>query len=576
MRKSILTGAYGLAAAVAACSPLRQPLGSLTPPSSTAGAAGSSAAGTSGGSAGGGVLTGNQIPQLPPEWNGCDPTVFRCFQDHVSLPSSPVSGLFGGTPDPDPTSKPVIVYPLDGAIHPINLADITFQWRRAPGAAQTVFRIRLQRVNGDIFEFFVPCNPPVAAGPPVDTECVYRMPPGAWLDAAMTARGETLTVDLAGVDQNHPATFAASDPLSLAFSPEDVRGGLYYWSSAITGTERLLFGARAATPYIPHTTPACGGCHAVSRDGSTIAFEQGDTGKGVLWVAPTAAVDTPLFPPGSMHDSGTQALSHDGTRVLVSYSGRLYLFDARTHAMLFEVNETQLGLTQHAFHPEWSPDDQSIAVTVSANGDSDWAVRTGAIGVLPYNGGKFGNVEILVPTGTTPGSDFNFYPTWSPDGHLIAFSTGKVGMPMQTPPETSYNQSTARLRLVNVDTKVVVELTAATNAANRTSSWPKFAPFAQPGGLMFLTFNAKLDYGFLLPDNAGGNPQLWVAAIDGSMPLQAGVDPSHAPVWLPFQAPRQQNYATSWAETMGCGSAKAAGCGDSQVCNAGACAMVAR
>ncbi|HVU50853.1 MAG TPA: hypothetical protein VHL80_09210 [Polyangia bacterium] len=562
--------ACGLAAA---CSPLRQPLGSITPASSTTGAAGSSAAGASGasGSAGAGMLTGNQIPQLPPEWNGCDPTVFRCYQDPGLSLSSPASGLFGGMPDP--ASKPVIVYPLDGAIHPINLADITFQWRRAPGAAQTLFRIRLQRANGDVFEFFVPCDPAATAGPPIDTECVYHLPRGAWLDVASTAPGETLTAEVAGVDPSQPTTFAASDPLSLTFSPEDVRGGLYYWSNAINGTQRLLFGALAPTPFIPHAVNACGSCHALSRDGSTIAFEQGDAGSGVLWVASTAAVDTPLFSPGTMHDSGTQALSHDGSRVLVSYSGRLLLKDAKTNEKLFEVDETELGLTQHAFHPEWSPDDQNIAVTVSAAGDSDWAVRTGAIGVLPYNGGNFGNVEILVPTGTTPGSDFNFYPTWSPDGHFIAFATGKVGTPTQ--PETSYKQPTARLRLVNVSTKVVVELTAATNTVNRMTSWPKFAPFAQPGGLMFLTFNAKLDYGFLLPDNAGGNPQLWIAAIDGSKPLQAGVDPSRAPVWLPFQAPGEQNYETSWAETIGCGAGKTSGCGDGEVCNAGKCAMVA-
>ena len=92
---------------------------------------------------------------------------------------------------------------------------------------------------------------------------------------------------------------------------------------------------------------------------------------------------------------------------------------------------------------------------------------------------------------------------------------------------------------------------------------------------MFLTFNAKLDYGFLLPDNAGGNPQLWIAAIDGSKALQVGVDPSHAPVWLPFQNVSQHNYATTWGETVGCGTAKAGACGDGQVCNAGACAMVA-
>jgi Tol biopolymer transport system component len=579
MRRAILMVACGLAVA-AACSPLRQPLGSLAPISSTTttGAADGSSAGTSGSAGSAGVLTGNQIPSLPPGWGTCDPTVFRCFQDPGLLLSSPASGLFGGALDPDPASKPVIVYPLDGAMHPINSADITFQWRRAPGAAQTVFRIRLQRVNHDIFEFFVPCDPVGAVGPPMETECAHHMPPGPWIDAATTARGETLTVEIAGVDLNHPATFSASDPISLVFSPEDVRGGLYYWSSGVTGTERVLFGASAPDSFISHTPPACGGCHAPSRDGATIAFEQGDTGKGVLWVVSTAKPDTPLFTPSTTHDSGTQALNHDGTRVLVSFTGMLILRDARTGMKLGQVDETQLGRTQHAFHPEWSPDDQSIAVTVSAQGDSDWATRTGAIGVLPYNDGQFGPVDIIVPTGTTVGSDFNFYPTWSPDGHFIAFATGKVGAATATPPQTSYDQSTARLRLVDVNTKVVVELAAASGKPGSTTTWPKFAPFAQAGGLMFLTFNAKLDYGFFLPNNAGGAPQLWMTAIDASKPLQVGADPSRAPVWLPFQDVGQRNYSTAWAQTIGCrvDNGTSVGCGDSQVCNAGACAMVAR
>jgi TolB protein len=577
MRRSILTVAWVVGVPQAACSPLRQPLGSLGPVSTEA--AGSGTAGNSG-VAGGGVLTGNQIPSLPPEWSACDPTVFRCFQDPGLSPSSPASGRFGGTPDPDPAMKPAIVYPLDGAMHPINSADITFQWRRAQGAAQTVFRIRLQRLNGDVFEFFVPCDQPGGVGPPMDTECAYHMPPGAWLDAATTARGETLTADVAGVDPKNPATYAVSDPIAIAFSPEDLRGGLYYWSSAITGTERLLFGARTPDPYIVHnntTSTTCGGCHGVSRDGSTIAWEQGDTGKGVLWVAATAKAETPFFTPATTHDCGIQALNHDGTRVLVSYSGLLKLRDAKTGAMLGKVDETQLGLTFHAFHPEWSPDDQRVAVTVSANGDSDWAVRTGSIGVLPYNGGQFGPVEILVPTGTTAGSDFNFYPTWSPDGHFIVFATGKVGAPTVGPAVTSYDQATARLRLVNVDTKALFELAAASGKAGSTSTWPKFAPFSQAGGLMFLTFNAKLDYGFILPNNAGGEPQLWMTVIDTNKLQQAGADPSRPPVWLPFQSVMQRNYGSAWAEAIGCRleAGKSVGCGANEVCNAGACAMVA-
>ena len=110
MRRSILTVACVLGVVQGACSPLRQSLGIIAAGSSTTGASGSAAGSTgAAGASGTGVLTGNQIPSLPPEWTGCDPTVYRCFQDPALSLSSPASGLFGGTPDPDPTMKPAIV-----------------------------------------------------------------------------------------------------------------------------------------------------------------------------------------------------------------------------------------------------------------------------------------------------------------------------------------------------------------------------------------------------------------------------------------------------------------------------------
>ncbi|HVX97336.1 MAG TPA: hypothetical protein VHK47_20650 [Polyangia bacterium] len=576
MRTSILTLTCVLGAIAAACSPLRQPLGSLTGASAgqagNPGTAGSGNAGTSGGgTAGSAIPKTNQIPSIPPEWNDCDPNATRCYRDPGVSPSSPVSELFGGAPDPDPAAKPVIVYPLDGAMHPINSADITFQWRRGPAAAQTVFRIRLRRVGGDVFEFFVPCKQPAVSGPPVNTECVYRLPPGAWLDLATTTRGESLVVDVAGVDLTRPGVVATSDSMTLAFSPEDVRGGFYYWSVGVNGTERVLFGTRTPQPFVSHKLPDCSGCHALSRDGARFAFEQGDTASGVLWVAPTATPQPQqsLFTPSATHDAGTQALNHDGTRVLVSTSGRLTLRDAATNKVLTEVTTNQLGMSQHAFHPEWSPDDRSVVVTVSALGDSDWSVRTGAIGVLPFQGDQFGNVDIVVPTGTATGDDFNFYPTWSPDGHWIAFATAPIG-PMQT----SYKQINARLRLVNRDTKIVYDLAAASGSPGHGATMPKFAPFTQAGGLMILTFHSKLDYGFYV--TGAGTAQLWMTVIDVGKLHVPTDEASRPPVWLPFQDWKSGNYAGVWAETVGCHveNGTSVGCGDGEICNQGACAMV--
>jgi Tol biopolymer transport system component len=552
-----------LVGAVAACSPLNQNLGTLEGPSLT-GDAGTGA-----------TLTGTQIPPLPPEWGTCNPNVLRCFQDPGLPASPPVAGLFSGTADPDPTHKPTIVYPLGGSIHPINLADITFQWLRRPAVAQTVFRIRLRRINGDVFELYVPCNHANTLGPPVSVQCVYHLPPGAWIDLATTAHGETLAVDISGVDPTHPGVVATSDPMQISFSPQDLRGAFYYWSTNIQGALRVLFGARTAQPFIVQKSPSnptslCSGCHTVSRDGSTIAFTQGDNpAEGILRVEATSDPSKALFTPSTKHDSATLALNHDGSRVLVSVGGQLILRDATTGTPLGSVPDALLGAGQHGFHPEWSPDDKNIAITLSDAGDSDWSVSTGSIAVLPYNGGTFGPVDVIVPSG----AEFNFYPTWSPDGHWIAFTTAPVGAL-----QTSYVQTNAHLRLANRDTHQVFDLTNATSTLGRVSAMPKFAPFPQSGGLMFLTFKSKIDYGFFLPNNDGGPPQLWITAIDPTRAQQVGDDPSSPPVWLPFQSVAERNYLGTWSERVGCrldAAGRSTGCGSQEICSSGACAIVA-
>ena len=234
------------------------------------------------------------------------------------------------------------------------------------------------------------------------------MPPGAWIDAATTARGETLTVEVAGVDAKGPTPAAWRSPTRCRSRsrPRTCAAACYYWSTAVTGTGRLLFGAHATDAYITHsstTTPTCGGCHAVSRDGSTIAFEQGDTGKGVLWVAPTAKPDTPLFPLSAMHDAGTQALNHDGTRVLVSFSGRLLLRDAE------DGHHDQRGRRDAARAHDARLSSRRGRPTISASPSPCRRTVTPTGRCAPARSAccrtttaSSAHVDIIVPTGTTP------------------------------------------------------------------------------------------------------------------------------------------------------------------------------
>jgi hypothetical protein len=265
-------------------------------------------------------------------------------------------------------------------------------------------------------------------------------------------------------------------------------------------------------------------------------------------------------------------VSPDGTRVLTSFNSALVLRDAATGKVLGTVDPSFLGAERAGYFPEFSPDGTEVVLTLSNQADAEWSVRNGQIAILPYNGGQFGPARIVVPAGT----DFHFYPSFSPDGKWIAFASAPV---TTAPTGYSYNQSQARLRLVSRDGGQVYELGRATQALGLTSTWPKFAPFIQDGGqTLFITYNSKMDYGFVLKNSALAaaqmHPQLWFSAIDLR---KLGTDPSYAPIWLPFQEITQNNHLGYWTEIITCAQSTGNGCDtNEQTCMSGACVPIVR
>lgn len=582
-RTLIWTACLALALTAGACARTKTFVGTAdgggvdvtTPGIDAPGSGGAGGSGTGGGAGSGGTGGGGtggtiaMVPLRPPEWN-CGAT---CFRDATIAAAPSPAGLFGGAPDTAAINKPTFAYPLASSMHPINLPDVTFHWRRGQGASQTLFLLRATSATAGVgpYEFYIRCKtPPGTPTPPAQEECVYDMPPGSWLAMASQNRGAELTFTIAGTgDQGGPV--ATSDPRKLSFSPDGVKGGFYYWSTELRGTYRLLFGASKASPFIRPQTPAnptlCAGCHAVSRNGNVIAFSAGDDAdKAHLTVVPTSTPDTPRFTPSAAHDSAIIALNPNGSRALVSYASKLELRDTVSGAALGLVNPAFLGAELQGYHPEWSPDGRDIVLTLSNMPDAEWAVKTGQIAILPFNDGAFAAARIVAPSG----ADFHFYPSWSPDGKWIAFASAPAGLG-----KVSYDQADARLRLVSRDGGTIYDLTSATQAVGRTSTWPKFAPYVQAGGnVMFITFNSKIDYGFVLKDNNtrpdGGEPQLWMAAID--LRKLATGDPSLAPVWLPFQNVKQRNHLGFWTQEIGC--SVEADCGDNETCEAGYCIRI--
>jgi hypothetical protein len=456
--------------------------------------------------------------------------------------------MFGGTDAPAPALK--IVYPLDGSLHPVNILDVTVQWQ-GTGTGKAAYRLRFTNALGTL-DVFTAC---------AKQQCVYPMPQAAWRAMADANRDTdvTLTVSAAG----NGTTVPTSAPIRIHFSAGAVAGGMYYWSTKQQGIYRLTLGQSKAAPFI--NTPGCHGCHSVSRDGSRISWLDSIAESESVRIAPTTSLkDARNDLPGSPE---MPALNADGSRLLVSDGPSLSVYDAATFTLLSTATPGGLADGEAMRFFEWSPDGKTIALSVGtapgASPGNNLYFITSGISLVPYNDGKFGMLQRLVPGD----KEASYYPSWSPDGKWIVFSTSEA-TPASPPFLGTYDNLLGRLRLIAASGGPIYELGHASQMKGNVTSWPKFSPFSQLNGqLLFVGFSTKASYGYLLQGSEGSNSQIWLAAIDLRR-LSTG-DPSWAPIWLPFQDLDQSNHLPYWTEAIGCLSN--ADCGQDGVCKNGQC-----
>lgn len=498
-------------------------------------------------------------------------------------------------PETELGAAPTIVYPLDGAMHPRDLRQLTVQFRRGRSDFR-VFRVRIEALGSGIaYDFFTPC---LAVD---DDGCRYVLNGGVWDNARAELVGKPAVLTVTGATALQ-GLLKASAPVSLGIVEGNLENkGFYYWTTvtdfiddrSTAGIYRLPFGADQAEPFImPNTstnTRQCGACHSVSRDGSTIAFtardiEGGpvDQRSGSLVAALTAQPQVHVIEaatPGT-YDSSMMALSTNGKRVLVAYDEQLVLRSSEPNgagpggAVIASLSKADLG-GKIGYFPEFAPSDDAVVLTLTLPDqiDSAIAVRAGDIAVIAVDlaNGTFGPPRTLVPdTG-----DFHFYPTWSPNGDYIAFASAPHGTGDDGNPRKSYDQKQARLRLVRVEDGAVFELANATHEEGKWSTYPKFAPFTSGSGLSFLTFNSKIDYGFIQDNSAKPDAQkvaqLWMSAVDTT---KLPADPSSPPIWLPFQDPTQPGHLGLWTKDVKCRTdVGGSPCAFGQVCTGDVCVV---
>lgn len=499
----------------------------------------------------------------------------------------------GGWNGPSGGSPPQVVYPFDGVMLAKNINQMRLAFLAAPGHSR--FRLTLE---SPYYRQIIYLGAAACQG----RQCSYLVDDKVWNSLAQKSGGRaTLTVE-AATGAGQPI---GSTTLPLLFSPQDVRGGLYYFATSKSGILRVPFGATKPVPYLLGTGSGgvknCIGCHGVSRDGKKVAavFNLPDGYAGIVDGAdPKKYILEPIESDGSRLWNFA-SFSPDGSRMITVWNGTLSLRDGTSGKLIKNVPGSLLG--GRAAMPEWSPDGESIVfVRVTARGRlgsdfgspdvkaGDWFLGdAGDIAVLPYNGGSFGPAVTIVPASAA--QEFHFYPTFSPDSAWILFNSAatpgcasdsagkKTGFNLRLVRCVSYDQTAARLRLVRArPDQTPIELVRASREANKTTAWPKFAPFQQ-GSLVFFTFSAKLDYGFVIQQaevqasEDAYRPQIWMSGIDLSR-AATGADPSYPPFWLPFQDAETNNHEAIWTHELACSSP--ADCGSEFTCTSGVCVPI--
>jgi hypothetical protein len=460
----------------------------------------------------------------------------------------------------DPAREPALVYPSDETMFPINVSRIRHDF--TPGGSNGVFRLRFAgpSTTVDVYtasETFVPSEE-------------------QWDWIAESNRGGEVILTVAAADPNAPGDVWQSQSIRLYFSEAEVEGAIYYWSTGTKGVMKALVSDPIPLKFYTDPTASdsdkCVACHTLSRDGKRLAVGyEGETlrevsvpDRDVILPVETGTgggdpVDpmNPMMPDKGMPDKGMASawttFSPDGSKLLVAADGVLTLINSDTGEAIGENSGiVPIPTGSIATHPDWAALGDRVAITLGTDGGNK-EVKGGAIAILPYDDGVWGEPEIIVPN--AGGDDNNFFPVFSPDSKWIAY-VNAIG--------NSKDAVTAKLRLVAASGGEPVELVRLNQRVNNVdgvldvgNSMPTWAPSTRPG-IFWLAFSSLRAYSTVRPQDAKED-QIWIAAIDPELP-----DPGYSAFWAPFQNTDDGNHRAFWThseEDTQCGCQDT--CGDS-------------
>lgn len=432
-----------------------------------------------------------------------------------------VPALFGSA-TLDPAAGPIqIAYPPASALVPPNLGDMDVHWR---DTTKDVYEVQLASKFVTLREYVNKLG----------NATWLTVASDRWTQLSQGTGGADLEVRVRGISTTAPATFAEGKE-TVRIAAEDVKGGVYYWNTSRAAIMRFDMTMPTVAPeqFYPQVgQTGCVGCHAVSRDGTVVAYRQEGDNMNYGNSLDVATLTRQL--PVNTQRWNFAAIHPDNSEMFTTTDTGLYRTDLATHAT------TPLYTTTRISHPDVAASGDQIVATQVTGGSEVWT-SSGKIVVFDYDkvAKTVGAPRTLsAPTGTA----FQYYPSFSPDNAWVLYNQATGG--------NSYNNAGAELWVAKADGSAApIRLTEA-EVAGSYDSWPKWTPFVTTEGsepVIWFTVASQRPFG--VRSVGAQKPQLWLAPFYPERAAQ-GLPASGPALRLSFQSLTEGNHIAQWTQAI--------------------------